>query len=95
MSSVDKDTIFLDDKKQVVVTTPLLENKVLTTDKVTTSDEVHKHNENIKISEEIEKDTYEFHNFTEKITSIKEVDKGSEKLQGMKEGSGHNLQEGL
>ena len=31
MSSVDKDTNVLDDKKEAVVTTPLLENKLLTT----------------------------------------------------------------
>ena len=39
MSSVDKDTNVLDDKKEAVFTTPLLENKLLTTEKVTTSDE--------------------------------------------------------
>ena len=40
--SVDKDTNALGDKKEAVVTTPLLENKLPTTEKVTTSDEVHK-----------------------------------------------------
>ena len=42
MSLVDKDSNVLDDKKEAVVTTPFLENKSLTTEKVTTSDEVHK-----------------------------------------------------
>ena len=37
MSSVDKGTENLDDKKEAVVTTPLSEKKLLTTDKVTTS----------------------------------------------------------
>ena len=85
MSSVDKDTIFLDDKKQVVVTTPLLENKVLTTEKVTTSDEVHKHTKKIKTSEEIDKRTDEVLKPTENIKTSEEVDKGSEILEDMKE----------
>ena len=43
MPSVEKDTNFVDDKKEAVVTTPFSENKSLTTEKVTTSDEFHKH----------------------------------------------------
>ena len=39
---VDKDTKFLDDKKEVVVTTQCSEKKLLRTEKVTTSEEVHK-----------------------------------------------------
>ena len=42
MLSVDKYINVLDDKKESVVTTPLLEKQLLTTEKVTTSDEVHK-----------------------------------------------------
>ena len=40
MFSVDKDTNFLDDKKQAVVTTPFFEKKLLTTENVTTIYEV-------------------------------------------------------
>ena len=53
MLSVEKDTNALDDKKEAVITTPFLEKKLLTTEKVTTSDEVHKHNENITTSKEV------------------------------------------
>ena len=53
MSLVDKDTNALDDKKEVVVTIPLLEKKLSTTEKVTKSDEVHKRTENITTGEEV------------------------------------------
>ena len=42
MSSVDKNTKKLDDKKEAVVMTPLSEKKLLTTEKVTTSEEFQK-----------------------------------------------------
>ena len=44
MSLVEKDTKYLDYKKEAVFTTPLLEKKLFTTEKVTTSEEVHKRN---------------------------------------------------
>ena len=56
MLSVDKDTIVLDDKKEAVVTTPLSEKKLLTIEKVTKNDEVHKRTEDITTSEEVVKD---------------------------------------
>ena len=85
MSSFDKDTNFLDDKKEAVVTTPLSENKLLTTKKVTTSDEVNKRTEKVTTHEEAFKGTDEVHKGTEKITTDEEVDKGTEKLEDMKE----------
>ena len=72
------------DMKKAVVTTPLLENKLLTTEKFTTSDEVPKRTEKITTSEEIDKGTDEVHKRTENITTSAEVDKGSEKLEDMK-----------
>ena len=53
MSLVDKDTNVLDDKKQAVVTTSFSEKKVLTTEKVTTSDDVHKRTDKIKTNQEV------------------------------------------
>ena len=44
-----------------MVTTPLLENKLLTTEKVTTSDDVHKRTEKITTSEEVVRGTDEVH----------------------------------
>ena len=85
MSLVDKDTNFLDDKKEAVVTTSLSENKLFTTEKVTTSNEVHKRTEKITTSEEVDKGTDEVHKGTENITTSEEVDKGTEKLEDMKE----------
>ena len=43
MLSVHKDNNIFDDKKEAVVTMPLSEKKLLTTEKVSTSDEVEKH----------------------------------------------------
>ena len=74
MSSVDKDNNFLDDKKEPVVALPFLEKKLLTTDKVTTSDEVHRRTENTKTSEEVVKGTNEVRKPTEKITTNEEVE---------------------
>ena len=85
MSSVDKDTNVLDDKKQAVVMTPLSENKLLTNERVTTSDEVHKSTENITTSEEVSKVTHEVHKRTDKITTNEQVYRGNEKLEYMKE----------
>ena len=42
MPSFDKGTKNLDEKKEVVVTTPLSDKKALTTEKVTTSEDVDK-----------------------------------------------------
>ena len=75
MSSVDKDTNILDDKKEAVVTTPFSEKKLLTTEKVITSDEVNKRTENITTSEKVVKGTDEVHKRTEKITTKEEVKK--------------------
>ena len=48
MSLVNKGTKHLDDKKEVVVTTPQSEKKVLTTKKVTRSEEVDKGTEKLE-----------------------------------------------
>ena len=85
MSLVDKHSNVLDDKKEVVVTTPLSERKLLTTEKVTKSDEVHKRTENFTTSEEVLEGTDEFHKHTENITTNKYVDKGTEKLEDIKQ----------
>ena len=78
MLLVDKDTNFLDDKKEAVVTKPLSEKKLLTTENVTKSDEVHKRIENITTGEEAVKGSGQVHKRTEKITTNKDVDKGTE-----------------
>ena len=83
--SVEKDTNVLDDNKEAMVTTTLSEKKLLTTEKFTTSDEVHKRTEKITTSEEIDKGFYEVYKRTEKIKISEEVDKDSEKLENMKE----------
>ena len=85
MSSVEKDTNGLDDKEEAVVTTPLSENKVLKTEKVTTSDEVHKRTEKFTTSDKVVKGTDEVYKRTKNITTNKEVDKGTEKLEDTKE----------
>ena len=85
MLLIDKDTNILDDKKEAVVTTPLLQNKLLTTERVPTSDEVHKRTEDITKSEEVVKGTDEVHKLTDNITINEDVDKGAEKLEDMKE----------
>ena len=85
MSSVEKDTNVLDDKKEAVVTAPLSEKKVLTTEKVTTSDEVQKLTEKITTIEEVVKVTDEVHNRTDNITTNEDVKKGTESLEYMKE----------
>ena len=64
---------------------PFLEKKVLTTEKVTKSDEVHKGNENITTNEDVVKGTGKVHKRTENITTNEEVDKGTEKLEDMKQ----------
>ena len=51
-----------------MVTTSFLEKKLLTTEKVTTSDEVHKRTEKITKIEEVVKGTDEIHKRTENIT---------------------------
>ena len=58
MSLVDKDSTVLDDKKKAVVTTPLSEKKLLTTEKVTTNYDVHKRIEKFTTSEKVFKGTY-------------------------------------
>ena len=80
-----KDSNVLDDKKVAVATTPLSENKLLTTEKVTTSDEVHKRTEKITNSEEVVEGTDEVQKLTYNITTNEYVDKGTEKLEDMKE----------
>ena len=73
------------DKKEAVVTKPLSEKKLLTTEIFTTSDEVHKLTENFTTSERVVKGTDEVHKHTENITTNEDVDKGTEKLEDMKE----------
>ena len=48
-------------EKEVVVTTSLSEKKLLTTEKVTTSDDLHKHTDRIATIEEVLNGTYEVH----------------------------------
>ena len=84
MLLVDKDTNVLDDKKEAVVMTPFSEKKLLTAEKVTTSDDVHKRTNNITTSDDIVKGTDEVHRITEKIITNEEVDKGIEKLEDTK-----------
>ena len=52
MSSVDKDTKYLDDKKETVVTAPFLEKKLLTNEKVTPIEEVEKGTKNLDDNKE-------------------------------------------
>ena len=68
-----------------MVTTPLLEKKLLTTEKVTTNDEVHKLTYKITPKEEVVEGTDEVQKCTENITTNEEVDKGSERLEDTKE----------
>ena len=77
MSQVDKETNVLNDKKYAVVTTPLSEKKLLTTENVTTSYEVHKFTDKITTSEGVVKGTDEVHKHTENITTIAEFVKGT------------------
>ena len=85
MSLVDKYTNVLDYKKEAVVTTPLSENKLLTSEKVTKSEQMQKITENITKSEEVFRGTDEVHKRTENITTNVEVDKGNENFEDMKE----------
>ena len=57
MQFVDKYSNVLDDKKEAVVTMLFSDNKLLTTEKVTTSDEVHKRTDKFTTSEEVVKGT--------------------------------------
>ena len=68
-----------------MVTTPLSEKKLLTTETVTTSDEVQKRTEEFTTIEEVVKGTDDVHKLTENITTYEEVDKGTEKLEYIKE----------
>ena len=85
MLLIDKNSDFLDYKKEAVVTTPLSEKKLSTTKNITISDEVHKHTEKITTREEIVKIADKFHKHTEKIKTNEEVEKGPELLEDMKE----------
>ena len=85
MSSVDKDTNVFDDQKEAVVPTPFPEKKLLTTEKVTKSDEVHKHTEEITTSQVVVKGIDEVQKRIKNITTSEEVVKGTEKLEDMKE----------
>ena len=75
MSSVEKDSNLLDDRKDAVVTTSLSEKKLFATEKFTTSDEVHKHTDKFTTSEEVVKGSDEVHKRTENITTNQDVDK--------------------
>ena len=57
MLSVDKYSNVLDDKKEVVVTTPLYEKKLFITGKATTSDVLHKHTDKFTTSEGVVRGT--------------------------------------
>ena len=85
MLLVEKDINVLDDKKEAVVTAPLSEKKLLTTENFTTREEAHKRTENITKIEEAVKGNDEVHKLTDNITTNEEVDKGTEKLEDMKE----------
>ena len=85
MSSVDKYSNVLDDKKEAVVTTLFSDKKSLTTETITTGGEVHKHTEKFTTSEEVAKGTDEVHKHTENITTNEDVEKVTEKLEDMKE----------
>ena len=88
MLSFDKDTKKLDDKKEEVVTTPFTDNKLLTTEKVTTIEEVHKRTKHLDDKKEAVVMTPLSDKkllTTEKVTTSEEVEKGTEKLEGMKE----------
>ena len=84
MLSFVKDSTVLDDKKEAVVTAPLSEKNLLTTEKFTTSYEVHKLTEKFTTSEQVVKGTDEVHKHTENITTNEDVQKGTEKLEDMK-----------
>ena len=85
MLSFDKDTIFLDDQKEAVVTTPLSENKLLTTENVTISDGVHKRAEKIKTNEEVEKGIGKTEDTKESLFKIRW--NNSDKFEGQSKGS--------
>ena len=85
MSLVDKDSNFLDDKKEAAVTTLLSEHKSLKTEKYTTINEMHKRTEKFTTSEEVVKGTDQAQECTENITTNQDFDKGTEKLEDMKE----------
>ena len=70
MSSVDKDSNVLDDKKEAVFLNPLSETTLLTTERVTTSDEVHKRTENITTNEEDHKGPEKLEDMKEAVVSI-------------------------
>ena len=72
MSSVDNGTKHLDDKKEAVIMTPLLENKLLTAEKVTTS-------------EEVDKDTGKFYGIKDAVVTIHRKD--SNNFEGQSKGS--------
>ena len=85
MSSVEKYTNVLDNKKEAVVTTSLSENKLLKTEKVTTSDDVHKRTEKITTSEEVDKGYENFEDMKEAVVMIRRKD--SDKFEGQSKGS--------
>ena len=62
-----------------------LVKKLLTTEKVTISDEVHKLTKIITKSEQVVKGNDEFRKRTENITTNEDFDKGNKKLEDMKE----------
>ena len=74
MLLVDKDSNVLADKKEAVVTAPLLEKKLLKTEKVTTSDQVHKRNENITTNENVDKNTEKLQDMKEAVVTISRKD---------------------
>ena len=69
----------MDGNKEEVVPTPFPEKKLLTTEKVTTSDEVHKLTEKFTTSEEVVKVTNGVHKRTEIITTNEDVEKGNKR----------------
>ena len=69
MSSVEKYSNILDNKKEAAVTTPLSEKKSLTIEKVTNSYEVQKRSEKFTISEEVVKGFDKVQKHTNNITT--------------------------
>ena len=85
MLSASKYSNVLDDKKEVVLTMPLSEKKLLTTEKATRIDGVHKRTEKFTTSKEVVKYTDEVQKLTKNIPTNEDVDKSTEILEDIKE----------
>ena len=65
--------------------TPLSKKKLLTTEKVTTSDEVHKLTENITTNQDVDKGNEKLEYMKEAVVTIRRKD--SDKFEGQSKGS--------